>query len=57
MTKPKSKIVVFHCPEPLHTALMDLARREGEPASTLLRRVTRELVAAGRPAPALGIAA
>lgn len=57
MTKPKTKVINFHCPEPLHAALMDLARREGEPASALLRRAAREMVAAGRPAPTLGIAA
>lgn len=49
MNKPKTKPVNFHCPEPLHAALTELARREGESVATLLRMASRELCLSAAP--------
>ncbi len=48
MPMPKRKPVMFYASPALHAALMELARREGESASMLLRRATKQMVEAAR---------
>ena len=45
---PKRKPVMFWVSPALHAALMDLARREEETASTLLRRAVKRMVEPAR---------
>ena len=45
---PKRKPVMFWVSPALHAALMDLARREEETASTLLRQAVKRMVEASR---------
>ena len=45
---PKRKPVMFWVSPSLHAALMDLARREEETASTLLRRAVKRMVQPAR---------
>lgn len=45
---PKRKPVMFWVSPALHEALMELARREGESASTLLRHSVKRMIEASR---------
>ena len=48
----RDKPMTFHCTPAMHAALMELARREGESASMILRRLTSQALAEaqdGRP--------
>lgn len=40
----RDKPMTFHCTPQMHAALMELARREGESASTIMRRLADQAI-------------